>query len=48
VPYNYTEVKKTIEVKAEAPPIPLWKVGLLLLAVVGGAGAYYLIKGGKK
>jgi len=46
VPYSYTEVKKTIEVKAEAPPIPLWKVVLLLLAFGGGAGAYYLIKGG--
>ena len=25
-----------------APPIPLWKVGLLLLAIIGGGAAYYV------
>ena len=38
------EVKEAIEV----PPIPLWKVGLVLLAIIGGgAGAYYLTKRGE-
>ena len=38
------EVKEAIEV----PPIPLWKVGFVLLALfAGGAGAYHLTKGGE-
>jgi hypothetical protein len=33
----------------EAPPIPLWEVGAVLLSLIGGgAGAYYLVKRGKK
>ena len=32
----------------EVPPIPLWKVGLVLFALfAGGAGAYHLTKGGE-
>ena len=39
------EVKETVEV----PPVPLWKLGLILLAIIGGgAGAYYVTKGGGK
>ena len=38
------EVKKIVE----APPISLWKLVLVVLAVAGGgAGAYYLTKGGE-
>ena len=34
--------EKSITAGEVAPPIPLWKVGLVMLAIVGGgAGAYY-------
>ena len=44
-----TEYEFTVETVEEgAPPIPLWKVGLVLLALfAGGAGAYHLTKGGE-
>jgi len=39
------EVKEIVE----APPISLWKLGVMLLAVIGGsASAYYLTKGGER
>jgi hypothetical protein len=38
MPYDYTEAKKTIEVKTELPPISLSKL-LLYAAVIGGSTA---------
>ena len=46
--YVHTDAPQLEVTWAEAPPIPLWKVGLVLLALfAGGAGAYYLTKGGE-
>ena len=41
MPYDYTEVKKTVEVRTEVPPIPPISLSKLLLyvAVVGGSTA---------
>jgi hypothetical protein len=42
------EVKEfTVEESVIAPPISLWKVGAVLLAItVGGTGVYYIVKRG--
>jgi len=44
------EVKEfTVEEAVIAPPIPLWKVGVVVLAVLGcGAGGYTVLKRGKQ
>ena len=41
--------EKSITASEAVPPIPLWKVGLVLLAVIGGGvGGYYALRGGEK
>lgn len=43
-------IKSTEAPPEEAPPIPLWKLGLIALTIIGagGAVALYKNKGGKK